>query len=150
MPAFRRVGLKSLFSTDYMLPVWAPSAPNRGYRIRKMEDYFSGTRYRRATYAASALVSAAVALACVDAAAAPATSVQSSQVERLLADADSAEKSGNLNLALIQLKNAALLQPENGEVRARLGLALLRTGQAANAERELRQAWKDFGPPELV
>ena len=42
------------------------------------------------------------------------------------------------------------MQPENGDIRARLGLALLRSGQAANAERELRQASKDFGPPDLV
>ena len=73
-----------------------------------------------------------------------------SKVERFLADADSAEKSGNLNLALIQLKNAALLQPGNGNIRARLGLALLRSGQVANAERELRQAWKDHAPANLV
>ncbi len=84
------------------------------------------------------------------AAAGNASPAQLSQVERLLADAESAEKTGNLNLALIQLKNAALLQPENGEIRARLGMVLLRTGQAANAERELRQAYKDYGPPELV
>ena len=75
---------------------------------------------------------------------------QLSQVERFLADAQNAEKTGNLHLALIQLKNAAVLQPENGEIRARLGIDLLRAGQAANAERELRQAYKDFGPPDLV
>lgn len=73
-----------------------------------------------------------------------------SQVERLLADADTAEKTGNINLAIIQLKNAALLQPENGEIRARLGIAFLHGGQAVNAERELRQAQRDFGPPDLV
>jgi putative PEP-CTERM system TPR-repeat lipoprotein len=73
-----------------------------------------------------------------------------SQVDRLLAEADSAEKTGNLNLALIQLKNAALLQPTNGNIRARLGLTLLQIGQAANAERELRQAWKDYAPENLV
>ncbi len=99
------------------------------------------------------VIAACLALASRNLAAAPlsgASPAQLSQVERLLADADSAEKAGNLNLALIQLKNAALLQPENGDIRARLGLALLRTGQAVNAERELRQASKDFGPPELV
>lgn len=71
-------------------------------------------------------------------------------VNSLLADADNAGKSGDLNLELIQLKNAVIREPEKAEARARLGIALLHAGQAANAERELRQALKDFAPPELV
>ena len=107
------------------------------------------TRSMGANETVAVLVVAACLVTGGHATAAPAALPQS-QVDRLLADADNAEKSGNLNLALIQLKNAAVLQPDNGEVRARLGLALLHSGQAANAERELRQAYKDFGPPELV
>ena len=75
---------------------------------------------------------------------------RTSELDRLLADADRAEKAGNLNLAIIQLKNAALSAPGNGEVRARLGIALFRNGQAADAERELRQARKDGAPPNVV
>ena len=112
-----------------------------------------GKRANRRSMGANQTAAVFVLAACLvtggHATAAPAA-FQQSQVDRLLADADSAEKSGNLNLALIQLKNAAVLQPDNGEIRARLGLALLHSGQAANAERELRQAYKDFGPPELV
>ncbi len=78
------------------------------------------------------------------------TTGPATQVDRLLAGADSAEKTGNLNLALIQLKNAMQLQPGNGTIRGRLGIDLLRAGQIANAERELRQAQRDHGPAELV
>ena len=97
----------------------------------------------------AAVLMSAAAFAPLSQAALPAAQ-PNTQVDRLLADAESAEKAGNLNLAIIQLKNATLLQPENGEIRARLGIALLRTGQAVNAERELRQAQKDYGPPNLV
>jgi putative PEP-CTERM system TPR-repeat lipoprotein len=112
----------------------------------------SSIRYTRAV---SGLVTF-VCLGCAfgDLAAAPAASIPSSaqlsQVERLLADAENAEKSGNFNLALIQLKNAALLEPSNGEIGARLGLALLHSGQAINAERELRQALRNLGPSDLI
>lgn len=72
------------------------------------------------------------------------------EVSRLLDDADKALKSGNINLALIQLKNAVRLAPANGEARAHLGAALLRSGEAVAAERELRQAQKDYGPYDVV
>src|SRR5437016_6299454 len=73
--------------------------------------------------------------------AAPAPSdAMTAQVSKLVTDAESAEKTGNLNLALIQLKNAVQLAPTNGDIRARLGALLMRIGQAAAAERELRQA----------
>ena len=73
-----------------------------------------------------------------------------SKVQQLLRDADSALKAGNLNLALIELKNAVQFAPSEGEPRARLGLALLRQRAAVAAERELRQARKDDAPDELV
>jgi putative PEP-CTERM system TPR-repeat lipoprotein len=72
------------------------------------------------------------------------------QVSKLLDDADKAMAAGNLNLALIQLKNAVRLAPSNGEVHARLGVAFLQHGEAIAAERELRQARDDNGPAETI
>jgi putative PEP-CTERM system TPR-repeat lipoprotein len=72
------------------------------------------------------------------------------QVSKLLDDADKAMAAGNLNLALIQLKNAVRLAPSNGEVHARLGVAFLQNGEAIPAERELRQARDDDGPAETI
>ena len=74
----------------------------------------------------------------------------SPQVAKLLQDSDNALKSGNLNLALILLKNAVRLAPQTGEVRAQLGVVLLRTGEALAAERELRQARNDNASDEVV
>ncbi|HXJ02168.1 MAG TPA: hypothetical protein VNH44_13180, partial [Micropepsaceae bacterium] len=71
-------------------------------------------------------------------------------VAKLVQDAEAALKSGNLNLALIQLKNAVRMAPQNGPIRAELGLALLRGGEALAAERELRQARNDKAPDEIV
>lgn len=87
-----------------------------------------------------------------DAVAAPSgTSAQSSsEVDRLVANAQSASASGNLNLALIELKNAVQLAPSNGDVRAQLGVTLLAVGQNEAAERELRQARADYGPSNVV
>jgi len=99
-----------------------------------------------ATSAASTTAYAIVPSASGDASSQP----LDAQVIKLLRDADGALKTGNLNLALIQLKNAVRLAPQNGEVRARLGLALLEGGDAISAERELRQARNDKGPDELV
>jgi Flp pilus assembly protein TadD len=72
------------------------------------------------------------------------------QTRQLLDSANKALKEGNLNLALIQLKNAVRLAPTDGEARAQLGIALLRGGDLAAAERELRQAQNDYGPYELI
>src|SRR5687768_4390947 len=69
---------------------------------------------------------------------------------KLLNDAETALKSGNLNLALIHLKNAVRLAPQSGTVRAQLGLALLQSGDAATGERELRQARSDNGPEDII
>ncbi len=95
----------------------------------------------RRTGGAVALACAMAALGISDVAAAP-------DVTRVLQDADSAERTGNLNLALIQLKNAALLAPKDGDIRARLGAMLLETGQAVAAERELRTALDYYADPE--
>lgn len=73
------------------------------------------------------------------------------KVANLLRDAGSALKTGNLNLAIIQLKSAVQLAPKQGEPRARLGMALLQQpGSAPAAERELRQARRDGAPDALV
>ena len=71
-------------------------------------------------------------------------------IMKLLQDADKAIIAGNLSLALIQLKNAVRLAPQNGEVRARLGNALLKNREVVAAERELRQARNDNASDELV
>jgi putative PEP-CTERM system TPR-repeat lipoprotein len=71
-------------------------------------------------------------------------------VTQFLNDADRALQAGNLSLALIQLKSAVRLAPTNGEARAQLGVALLQSGQAVAAERELRQAQSDYGPYDIV
>src|SRR5579872_5332468 len=70
-----------------------------------------------------------------------------SAAARFAQQADAALKSGNVNLAIIELKNAVQLSPRDGEIRARLGMALMRAGDAPGAERELRQARNDYGPP---
>jgi putative PEP-CTERM system TPR-repeat lipoprotein len=79
-----------------------------------------------------------------------AASPMSSDTKKLLDDAQAAQSRGELALAIIQLKNAVRLAPRNGEVRARLGMALLKSGDTRTAQRELRQAWKDNAPEALV
>src|SRR2546423_14546435 len=65
------------------------------------------------------------------------------QVAKLLKDADTALKSGNLNLALIQLKNAVRLAPKDGNARAQLGMTFFKSGDLVTAEQTLRQARAD-------
>src|SRR6266567_4112857 len=72
------------------------------------------------------------------------------QVAKLLKDADAALKGGNVNLALIQLKNAVRLAPQDGNTRAQLGMALLRSGDAIAAEQALRQARGDGAADDIV
>ena len=71
-------------------------------------------------------------------------------VERLLAEADKAVKSGNMRAALITLKNAVSAAPRDGNARTQLGVVLMRIGDPAGAERELRQARKDGAPEAAV
>ena len=65
----------------------------------------------------------------------------------LLRQARQAMVQGQPRLAIIYLKNAADLAPQNGEVHAELGVALLGSGDAGSAERELRTA-RHFGMPD--
>ena len=76
----------------------------------------------------------------------PAETGLPSDVQKLVSDAQKAASAGNLNLALIQLKNAVRLAPSDGSVRAQLGMMLLATNQAVAAERELRQSLEDGAP----
>lgn len=100
-----------------------------------------------AAMAGSLLASSAGAWAALPpSAAAPAGNTTAS---KLVADAQKAMQSGNLRLALINLKNAVNAEPGNGAVRAQLGIGLIQIGDVAGAERELRQARKD-GAPELI
>jgi len=80
----------------------------------------------------------------------PSPTLPDSQISKLLQDAENALKAGNMNLALIHLKNAVRLAPQNGAVRAQLASALLATGDATSAERELRQALNDGGARETI
>ncbi|HWU26298.1 MAG TPA: XrtA/PEP-CTERM system TPR-repeat protein PrsT [Rhizomicrobium sp.] len=72
------------------------------------------------------------------------------QVARLVHDAEEAQRAGHIDLAILQLKNAVVLQPHNGTIRARLGLALLAHGEMLSAEAELRNARADGAPDGLV
>ena len=81
---------------------------------------------------------------------APPQSAMNSDTKALLKDAQRAQNSSDLAVALVQLKNAVRLAPRDGEVRARLGMALMKSGDTRSAERELRQAWMDNAPEELV
>lgn len=59
-----------------------------------------------------------------------------------LEDARSKFEDGNLNAAVIQLKNALQSDPDNLEARLLLGEVYLRVGDGASAEKELRFARK--------
>ena len=72
------------------------------------------------------------------------------RLTKLLNEANAALKKGQVDLALIQLKNAVQLAPKNGAVRAQLGLTLIQSGDAVTGERELRQARTDNGPSEVI
>ncbi len=61
------------------------------------------------------------------------------QVKALTDAAIQSIKQGNIPLATIQLKNALRLDPDNGGLRVHLGYVLLQSGDAAAAEREVRQ-----------
>lgn len=59
---------------------------------------------------------------------------------KLLASAQSYLEKRDFSAAVIQLKTVLQKQPENANARYLLGLALLETGEAASAEKELRKA----------
>ncbi|HEX3484000.1 MAG TPA: tetratricopeptide repeat protein, partial [Micropepsaceae bacterium] len=76
--------------------------------------------------------------------------VMNTDTKALLKDAQRAQTGADLALAVVQLKNAVRLAPKDGAIRARLGMALLKSGDTRTAERELRQARIDNAPEELV
>ncbi len=97
----------------------------------------------------AALIGLAVSLSSLEAAFAnddPAAQagVDSGRVADFLKNAQKALDRGDLRVALIELKNAARTAPANTEVRVKLAFVELRSGDAASAERDLRQA-KDDG-----
>jgi putative PEP-CTERM system TPR-repeat lipoprotein len=58
----------------------------------------------------------------------------------LLADAKQYQQKGDHKAALIQLKNAASTNPEDGEVRFELARSYIDSGDAISAEKEIRKA----------
>ena len=111
----------------------------------------------RAVWISLLVVSGCIGSAAVAASTAPAAAGVDNyaaglpqKVQEFMRDADSSLKSGSLNLAVINLKNAVQLAPGAGEPRARLGMLLLRQGDTVRAERELRQAQKDGARTALV
>jgi len=110
---------------------------------------------KHARRAASTILFAAVALASMlseSSATIPAAPVPKNQrpspvVSRLLNQAQAALSSGDIKHALIDLKLAAGMEPNNATVIFRLGLALNRNGEYAKAEEELRYA-RSLGIPD--
>src|ERR1700722_8622771 len=100
---------------------------------------FSG-RIRPRPAAAFALASALACVVAPQAAVAdlPAQGSEAAttnpQVARFVHDAEAAMRAGHIELAILQLKNAVVLQPHNGAVRGQLGLVLLAHGEVPNAE----------------
>ena len=99
-----------------------------------------------ALLAASATVALGLGCATAEAAIeAPAQRSPQSQTNppglaNLLRQAKQAMAQGQVGVAVIYLKNAADLAPQNGEVHAELGVILLKTNDYTSAERELRAA----------
>ena len=110
----------------------------------------SNTARRIAFLAAAMLASGAVAGPAI-ADVPPASVIQNSNsVEKLLAEGQKAVKAGNLRAALISFKNAVGAAPRDGNARMQLGTLLMRIGDPAGSERELRQARKDGAPEALI
>ena len=63
-----------------------------------------------------------------------------SQFAKLMDQARQAMAQNHPRLAVIFLKNAVSAAPKDGDARLQLGIALLKSGDAASAERELRSA----------
>lgn len=82
----------------------------------------------------------------------PSAAVQGDNAEAngLVGDAQAAMKSGNLRLALINLRKALQVAPSHSNARVQLGVALYQTGDPAGAERELRQALRAGAPQATV
>src|SRR5579864_5034339 len=80
----------------------------------------------------------------------PVSGTSDPQAIRLVHDADVALRAGHIELAILQLKNAVVLQPRNGDIRAQLGRALLAHGDLRTAESELRNGRADGGSATLI
>ena len=116
-----------------------------------MTHHNISNRARRIAVLAAAMLASSAAAGPVLADIPPMSAVQkSNDVDKLLAEAQKAVKAGNFRAALITLKNAVSAAPRDGNVRTQLGLVLMRLGDAAGAERELRQARKDGASETLV
>lgn len=94
---------------------------------------------RRASFAL-ALAAALMASSALVTPAAVAATGESEASARFMNDAREQIKKGDLNAAVIQLKNAIQRQPDNAEARKLLGEIYLRLGQGPAAEKELRAA----------
>jgi putative PEP-CTERM system TPR-repeat lipoprotein len=75
---------------------------------------------------------------------------QSNSPEKLVASAQEYLAKGDSAAAIIQLKNALVEAPENGEARFLLGKASLDTRDFASAEKELRRALELGQPADAV
>lgn len=72
------------------------------------------------------------------------------EVAQMLMQARAAFQGGDMPLGLIYLKNAVNAAPQNGYVRAQLGLAELSAGNYPDAESQLRQARLNRAPDSIV
>lgn len=113
-----------------------------------MEDYVPGTSFSRALLVACTLAAMAGPLPALAAIGTqqPASNTPSGLGD-LLRQARKAMADGHPNVAVIYLKNAAALAPQNADVRTELGYAYLRSADAVSALRELRTA-RQMGAPE--
>ena len=68
------------------------------------------------------------------------------RVQTLVQQANDAIKRGDLRVATLLLRNALQIVPKNATIRTQLGSVLLRQGDSAGAEREVRQARNDGAP----
>ena len=78
------------------------------------------------------------------------TACQNESASDLIRSAREYEAKGDLQAAIIQLKNAVQKQPDNAEARLLLGRASLAAGDAASAEKDLRRALKNGATPDQV
>jgi len=75
---------------------------------------------------------------------------QNQSATDLIRSAREYEAKGDLQAAIIQLKNAVQKQPDNAEARMLLGRASLAAGDPASAEKDLRRALKNGASPEQI
>ena len=120
---------------------------------RTVERVFSRSRFAALVLALATLFAVSPAEAIVAPASgsnSAANALNDPAVRQFVQDAQKAMRNGNPGLAAILLKNALNVAPKNAMVRAQLGIVLLRSGDPAGAERELRQARADGAVDALV